>query len=96
MADFPGDDDWGEVDGEEEPLFADDIEDEDLPPLPPPMPSLAELSQTASGSAAATLRVNPNSEENFRGALCHVLKSVPSPPSPPRNCTHTHPLFMVL
>ena len=36
----------GEADGEEEPLFADDItdDDEDPPPLPPPMPSLGELS----------------------------------------------------
>ena len=36
----------GEADGEEEPLFADDLmDDEDEPPpLPPPMPSLGELS----------------------------------------------------
>lgn len=40
----------GEVDGEEEPLFADDISDyeEDPPPLPPPMPSLGELRQRVS------------------------------------------------
>lgn len=36
-----------EADGEEEPLFADDITDDegDPPPLPPPMPSLGELRQ---------------------------------------------------
>ena len=36
----------GEADGDEEPLFADDITDDedDPPPLPPPMPSLGELS----------------------------------------------------
>lgn len=39
----------GEADGEEEPLFADDLTDEedDPPPLPPPMPTLGEL--TAGG-----------------------------------------------
>ena len=49
MADSPNvDTDWlgGEADGEEEPLFADDLMDDedDPPPLPPPMPSLGELS----------------------------------------------------
>lgn len=50
MADSPEDMDmgWpgGEADGEEEPLFADDLMDDedDPPPLPPPMPSLGELS----------------------------------------------------
>ena len=37
----------GEADGEEEPLFADDLmdyEEDDPPPLPPPMPSLGDLS----------------------------------------------------
>ena len=36
----------GEADGEEEPLFADDLMDDedDPPPLPPPMPSLGEFS----------------------------------------------------
>jgi hypothetical protein len=50
MADSPEDMDmgWpgGEADGEEEPLFADDLMDDedDPPPLPPPMPSLGEFS----------------------------------------------------
>ena len=49
MADSPEDMEmgWpgGEVDGEEEPLFADDLMDDedDPPPLPPPMPSLGDL-----------------------------------------------------
>lgn len=55
-----------DVDGEEEPLFADDLDDldDDPPPLPPPMPSLSQLSQRTN-SRAANLRVNSNSEENF-------------------------------
>ena len=50
MAELPEDMDmgWpgGEADGEEEPLFADDLMDDedDPPPLPPPMPSLGEFS----------------------------------------------------
>ena len=54
MADFPDDVDmgWlgGDADGEEEPLFADDLMDDedDPPPLPPPMPSLGELSANRS------------------------------------------------
>ena len=50
MAELPEDMDtgWpgGEADGEEEPLFADDLmdDDDDPPPLPPPMPSLGEFS----------------------------------------------------
>lgn len=57
-----------DVDGEEEPLFADDLDDLDdnPPPLPPPMPSLSQLSQRTN-SRAANLRVNSNSEENFGG-----------------------------
>lgn len=45
MADSPQEFDV-EADGEEEPLFADDITDDedDPPPLPPPLPSLGELS----------------------------------------------------
>ena len=68
-----------EVDGEEEPLFADDLNDldDDPPPLPPPMPSLSQLSQRT-GSRAANLRVNSNSQENFGGSgatgTCRVGK----------------------
>ena len=41
MAEWSGDSGVEEEEGEEEPLFADDLED--LPPLPPPMPSLSQL-----------------------------------------------------
>ena len=41
MAEWSGDSCVEEEEGEEEPLFADDLED--LPPLPPPMPSLSQL-----------------------------------------------------
>ena len=66
MADFPNgldvEADWPEreADGEEEPLFADDITDdeEDPPPLPPPMPSLGELS-------ASRQRVNLPDSQNY-------------------------------
>lgn len=38
-------DEFDMEEGEEEPLFADDLEDDDddPPPLPPPMPSLSQL-----------------------------------------------------
>ena len=62
QADYP---DFFEIDGEEEPLFADDLDDidDDIPPLPPPMPSLSQLSD----SRVAQFRVNSNSQENFGG-----------------------------
>lgn len=40
-----------DVEGEEEPLFADDLED--LPPLPPPMPSLAQLQEEESNVSSS-------------------------------------------
>lgn len=49
------DEDVDDIDmgGEEEPLFADDLDD--LPPLPPPMPSLSQLnsSQRAVGTSVS-------------------------------------------
>lgn len=44
-----------DVDGGEEPLFADDLDDfgdDDINALPPQMPSLAELSADQAGAAA--------------------------------------------
>lgn len=39
-----------DLDREEEPLFAEDLEDEeDPPPLPPPMPSFDQLPSAAGG-----------------------------------------------
>ena len=76
MAESPGtaEDDWGELDGDEEPLFADDIDyEDDLPPLPPPMPS--QLSQVANNHTAGALRVNANSEENFGGVYVEGMFS---------------------
>lgn len=45
-----------EVDGEDEPLFADDVMDDedDPPPLPPPMPSLGELAANRSRIATVS------------------------------------------
>ena len=63
MADSP-EFNLGDLDEDEEPLFADDIEDDDPPPLPPPMPSFSQLSQTTHSGAAAALS---NSAENFGG-----------------------------
>ena len=43
MDDFP---EFDMLDGEDEPLFGDDeMDDDEMPPLPPPMPSLSELSR---------------------------------------------------
>ena len=59
--------DLADLDEDDEPLFADDVDDDDPPPLPPPMPTFSQLSQTANSGAAAALRVNSNSAENFGG-----------------------------
>lgn len=55
MADSPVDDGGFTFDGDEEPLFADDLgdyDDDDLgrSTLPPPMPSLSELTEMQGGS----------------------------------------------
>ena len=52
MADSPEPLGAFDLDGEEEPLFADDLdEDDDPPPLPPPMPSFDQLPTGTTGSA---------------------------------------------
>lgn len=58
-------DDQGEEEEDEEPLFADELgEDDDLPPLPPPMPSLSQLNSRQNGSTVRSC--------SYQGAQCRI------------------------
>lgn len=52
MAQEEFDVDMADMGGEEEPLFADDLDD--LPPLPPPMPSLSQLNSSQRGRTSVS------------------------------------------